>query len=394
MTYDRLLDAVTLRSEDGAIRISAEYEPIGGPGDKLFPPTAKLRASDAAGYLVEPRYVNGERVEVVCLDQPQSQANRCELALAEAIRDGSVYLPHLLMATESQGASVRMTNLDAPHRSRDAYFRDSEDAAGTKFDDTETGLALRQANAGDLSAYLRQAPSDLVFGTWDSHRKRRIQTKIARAYTSYMFGVAPLKGVRAAGRVDTLNLPGDTVQVTEGGWSPIEGTKAPKGAKTAKMSELGHGMIPPTEGLGGVSVQAVHRTATVSLAQFATLRFGGADAQYTAAARALLASIALLGDRLAFAAPALRLRSGCDLVLVSEQVQWVQRGTAGRPSQEVLELSTPEQALALFAYARKRAQAAGVEWAEEPVVVKPTASLQQAIDRSYASNGAGAAESE
>ncbi|CAM5296295.1 hypothetical protein GCM10010329_82060 [Streptomyces spiroverticillatus] len=392
--WDRLVEAVSLRSEDGGIGVTAEYEPLGGPGDTVFPPTVKLTASDAPRYLVGPRYEDGVGVQAVCLDQPQSQANRCEHALGQALRDGMAYLPHLLMTTESHGVAVRMTNMDAPHRSRDAYFRDSEDETGTKFDDTPTGLALRQANEADLSAYLRQAPTDLVYGAWDSHRKRRIQTKIAKAYISRMYGVAPLAGVRAAGRFDALNLPGDTVLVTDGGWAPIEGAKAPKGVATAKMSALGHGMIPPTEGLGGVSVRSIHRKATVSVAQFANLHFGGADASYTTAARVLLASIALLGDRLAFARSALRLRSGCDLVLVSEQVHWVKRGTSGSAKQDVLELSTPEQALALFAYARKQAQAAGVEWAEEPMVVKPNASLQKAIDRSFEFRGAGTAESE
>lgn len=157
-----------------------------------------------------------------------------------------------------------MTNLDAPHRSRDAYFRDAEDCAGTAFDRTEPGRALSQASPEDWSSYLRLVPSDLAYGVWDSHRKRRIQVKIPRAYKSAMIGIEPLVGVRGAGRVDPLNLAGDTVKVSESGWAPIEGTKAPKGAKTARMSELGHGMIPPSEGLGGVSVRSVRREATHS----------------------------------------------------------------------------------------------------------------------------------
>ncbi|WP_209446335.1 type I-U CRISPR-associated RAMP protein Csb1/Cas7u [Streptomyces sp. MZ04] len=392
--YERLLAAANLESADGAIRITAEYEPIGGPGSTVFPPTVKTKASDAAGYLVGPRYVDGERVDVVWLDQPQSQANRCEQALREAIDAGAVYLPHLLMATEAAGVPVRMTNLDAPHRSRDAYFRDSEDAAGTKFDETEAGEALRQASATDWSAYLRLVPTDLVYGAWDSHRKRRIQVKIPRAYTSSMIGVAPLMGVRGAGRVDALNLAGDTVTISDSGWSPLEGAKAPKGAKTAKMSELGHGMIPPSEGLGGVSVKTVSREATLAMAQFATLRFGAVSPELTAAARALVAAVALLGDRLAFAAPALRLRSGCDLVMVSERVQWVGRGHDGRPQEEALAVSTPQEALALFEIALERARAAGLDWAVEPVVVKPNASLQQAIENSYKTHGVGEAEGE
>lgn len=47
------------------------------------------------------------------------------------------------------------------------------------------------------------------------------------------------------------------------------------------------------------------------------------------ASRALLAAMALWGDRLAFAAPALRLWSGGDLVVVLEPLVWVGRGHGG-----------------------------------------------------------------
>ncbi|MEU5002087.1 type I-U CRISPR-associated RAMP protein Csb1/Cas7u [Streptomyces sp. NPDC021622] len=393
--YERLLAAANLRSTDGAIRVTAEYEPLGGPGTPLFPPTAKIKETDAAGYLIEPRYVDGEQVDVVLLDQRQSQANRCESALGEAMGRCELFLPHLALETESVGgARVRLTSMEAPHRSRDAYFRDAVDADGVAFDKTEVGLALRDASATDVSAYLRLVPSDLAYGVWDSHRKRRIQVKIPRAYASEMIGVSPLVGVRAAGRVDRLNLAGDTVEVTDGGWAPPAGDKPAKGAKTAKMSELGHGMIPPSEGLGGVSVTAVQRSATLSLAQLASLRFGDISEELAAAGRALVAAIALLGDRLAFASPALRLRSGCDLLLVSERVEWVQRGRDGRPGVEPLEVSTPQEALELFRVALVRAREAGLQWAEEPVVVRPNASLQQAIDKSFVIAGIGEAESE
>ncbi|PNE43533.1 type I-G CRISPR-associated RAMP protein Csb1/Cas7g [Streptomyces noursei] len=392
--YQRLRAAANLQSTDGAVRIVAEYEPAGGPGTTVFPPTVKVSGTDAAGYLREARYVDGKQVEVVWLDQPQSQANRCEVALVDAVRRGDVSLPRLEMRTESLSMPVQVSNLEAPHRSRDAYFRDSVGANGEAFDATPAGKALRDARAGDYSAYLRLVPSDLVYGIWDSHRKRRIAVKVARAYTSSIVGVAPLVGVRAAGRLDELNLAGDTVQVTADGWKSLEGAKAPKGAKTARMSKIGHGMIPPSESIGGVSVTAVRRTATVSMAQLASLRFGAMSEELVQASRTLLAAMALLGDRLAFAAPALRLRSGCDLVMVSERLEWVGRGRERRPVSEPLELSGPREALELFSFALERAVAAGLEWADEPVVVRPNESLQKAINTSFEVDGIGEAEGE
>ncbi len=166
--YDTLLAAVSARSNDGAIRIRAVYEPTGGPGARIFPPTVKTKATDAAGYLTEPRYVDGEAVTVVLLDQRQSQANRCEQALLDAVRRQDLFIPHLELTTEAEGMPVRITSLEAPHRSRDAYFRDAQDPDGMAFDKTEPGTALRQASSADLRVYLRLVPSDLVYGVWDS----------------------------------------------------------------------------------------------------------------------------------------------------------------------------------------------------------------------------------
>lgn len=393
--YDRLSAAASLRSGDGAVRVSAEYEPVAGVGTPVFPPTVQLAETNAAGYLREERWIGGERTSVVLLDQRQSQANRCETALLAASERGEVSLPHLVLVTEAEGTAVRVTSLEAPHRSRDAYFRDSVDDQGRAFDETEPGAALRSAGATDVGAYLRWVPSDLVYGVWDSHRKRRIQVKVPRAYTSEMVGVDPLDSVRGAGRVDPLNLTGETVRLTDdGGWASLDGEKAPKGAKTAKTSALGHGMIPASEGIGGVTVRAVRRSATVSMAQLAALRFGEASDEFAAAGRALLAALALLGDRLAFAAPAIRLRSGCDLVLVAERLEWVMRGRDGAPVCEPLEVTTPAEALELFGIALERARAAGLEWPAEPFVVRPNDELQKAIAKSFVLAGAGTVEGE
>jgi CRISPR-associated protein Csb1 len=394
-TYERLLAAASLRSADGAVRVAAEYEPLAGTGTPVFPPTVQLAATDTAGYLREERWIGDERTTVVLLDQRQSQANRCETALLAASERGEVFVPHLALVTEAEGTAVRVTSLEAPHRSRDAYFRDSVDDRGRAFDETEPGAALRSAGTTDMGAYLRWVPSDLVYGVWDSHRKRRIQVKVPRSYTSEMVGVDPLNSVRGAGRVDPLNLTGETVRLTDdGGWASLDGEKAPKGAKTAKTSALGHGMIPASEGIGGVTVRSVQRSATVSMAQLAALRFGAVSEEFAAAGRALLAALALLGDRLAFAAPAIRLRSGCDLVLVSERLEWVMRGLDGSPVCEPLDVATPAQALELFGIALDRARAVGLEWPAEPFVVHPNDELQKAIAKSFVLAGAGSVEGE
>ncbi|MGW3228752.1 type I-G CRISPR-associated RAMP protein Csb1/Cas7g [Kitasatospora sp. NPDC001095] len=395
--YERLAEAASGLSADGAIRVVAQYEPVAGVGAPVAPPTVKVKQKegDGPGQLFEDRWVGGEAVKVVLLDQRQSQANRCETALLEAVDQGDAVVPHLALHVTAEGRALRMTNLDAPHRSRDAYFRDAVDEAGVKFDETDTGQALRETGTGDVRAFLESAPSDLVFGIWDSHRKRRVQLKVPRTYTSEMVGLDPLSGKRAAGRFDKWNFPGDNVELTADGWKPVDGTgkKGGKG-KALKVSAVGHGMIPPVEGMGGVTVRAIERNATLALAGLRALRFGDAPKEYVRAARALLAALALLGDRLAFAAPAVRLRSGCDLLLVSERIEWVGRGREGVAVTEPLELDTAAQALELFEFARSRAEEAGLKWSKEPVRLRPNAQVQQAIERSFRLEGIGEAEGE
>ena len=67
-----------------AFRCVTDYQPVGGPGDKVFPPTyegGKVRHGGTH------RCCYGERQrQCVLLDSVQSQANRMELALLEAHR--------------------------------------------------------------------------------------------------------------------------------------------------------------------------------------------------------------------------------------------------------------------------------------------------------------------
>ena len=90
MTKKLYLDDIkeALSGTAAAFRSITEYQPAGGPGDKVFPPTY-----EGGRYAVEKRYINGEEVPCVLLDSVQSQANRMELALLEEWESGSVPLP-------------------------------------------------------------------------------------------------------------------------------------------------------------------------------------------------------------------------------------------------------------------------------------------------------------
>lgn len=371
--FDRLERATILESEDAAIRIHAEYAPQAGRTTKVFPPT--YLPADGTKYHFEERWEGDERVTVVMLDSIQSQANRAERALLDEA--ASLGLPQILLEAELADRTVRISNLDAPHRSRDAYFLDSE-VDGIPFDQTPVGQALRSVTADDATSALRYAPFDLVYGVWDSHRGQRVPVKFPRNYTSEMLGWHAVAGKRAATKGDQLNLPGNSAVSTKE-WRPSMTSGQRKKAQV-ELNELGHGMIPgqPDAEAGGVSARSITRGAVLSLTGLARLHFPVADGDATSVGRAALAAIALLGDRLAFARAGLNLRSGSDLVLVSDQMEWVQTGGVTEP----LELSAAE-ARELLSMASERLASAGIAWSAEPVLVQPSGRLRKVIEETF-----------
>ncbi len=378
---ERLGNAVTLESGDAAIRIRASYEPQAGQGTKVFPASyIPNRAGER--YHFEKRWdEDGEAAEVVLLDSVQSEASRAEGALAR-VRD-KIGLP--VIATEvsipdpDSGTErhVTITSLDAPHRSRDAYFLDST-LDGDKFDKSVIGKALLGGSETNATPYLQHAPADLIYGVWDSHRGKRMPTKFARAYSSEIVGWHPLKGKKGATKTDPLALKGQS-QVPLAEWRPDLETNNKKKDAKEKLSELGHGMIPVAaeEATGGVSVRSITRLGVVSLTSFARYGFGD-NAELERAGRVALAALALLGDRLAFANAGLHLRSGSDLVMTSETLEWV----GARGATESFEL-TVDEAFVLLEESKTGLTAAGLSWDPEPVLLEPAPHLQQAIEQTY-----------
>src|SRR5438067_1189906 len=90
LTFNRLQEAVA--GNAAAFRCRRRLQPAGGEGDKVFPPTFA-----GAVYAVEKRRLPGRSEAVTCvlLDSVQSQANRMELALQEALEAGQIRIPVL-----------------------------------------------------------------------------------------------------------------------------------------------------------------------------------------------------------------------------------------------------------------------------------------------------------
>jgi CRISPR-associated protein Csb1 len=270
---------------------------------------------------------------------------------------------------------VRLTSLEMPHRYADAYLRDSE-VDGKSLDASEIGKPFRLASLDDATALFEREPYSIIYGAWDSHRKGR-QAKFPRVYQSTTIGFDPEVGVRKGGRLDPLNLTGLIDKTTTGG----DWTFTPDGEKTKgnRLSEIGHGNALDSGGAHGwVTISGGRRMAEVSFAALERVRFGAADDETSARARAALAALALLGDRLAFAKPSWFFRSGCDLVPVRETLAWERAG--GELEEFLLDRRA---AIALFQHAVEEAKKAGMEMAADVVTLTPRKGLRDAIEHAY-----------
>ena len=200
LTLEKLREAVSGKA--AAFRCVTEYQPAGGPGDKVFPPTY-----EGGRYATETRLIDGEQVPCVLIDSVQSQANRMELALLEAVREGRIELPIIESRFEDPSLlkPFVVTSLEAPHRVADAIFRDStveEEGRQVMFRKSEKGKILDNAdvrNAGGLSESVRPL---LCSGYGIRPAPGADWGEGAKAVVSEMVGIDAYPGVRTSSRID------------------------------------------------------------------------------------------------------------------------------------------------------------------------------------------------
>ena len=114
-------------ADDAALRRRQMLQPVGGKGDKIFPPTYPGEGRNAPPqHVYERRRLNGSDTWCVLIDSVQSQANRLEECLLDAIHDGTP-IPYLTVDFSDAGFEglAEITSLEAPHRIYDAILRDS-----------------------------------------------------------------------------------------------------------------------------------------------------------------------------------------------------------------------------------------------------------------------------
>ena len=399
------LDLQTLTEAVGgsaaAFRCVTDYQPVGGPGDKVFPPTYS-----GGKYATEER-VNpdtGELRQCVLLDSVQSQANRMELALLEAHRAGVVQLPLLVTRFDQENLLKKfsVTSLEAPHRIADALFRDSRvDDEGEIFPKSKQGLILGEAGIRNATGLFGLCPTSLVFGLWHSTGPRGgLGAKFQRALVSEVVGYDAVPGKNTSSRIDPAEIRREAGTLYERKadsdkeplWTLNEKQGEKKLKRTGRPSEANHGNIPPdytyakdpngqfmydtvidADGrerrepciVGGFTISKATQTTTLSLAVLRRLRFplnGAVDSkpEVDLTARTTLAALGLAAGTLARSD--VDLRSRCHLFAQHEPV-WELLDRPGA-SPERFDLD-PDDALDLLRTATDKAKNVGLPWEGE-----------------------------
>lgn len=407
-------------AEHAAIRRRQRLQPVGGPGDKIFPPT--YPPSDAMKrhlgekkapprHIFECRQLNGVKVNCALVDSVQSQANRLEECLLQAVAE-EVPIPHVAVDFSGTGLDgiTRITSLDAPHRVYDAILRDSL-LDGQPFMESAVGNRLAKVKADDATALLEVSPTALLFGAWHSTGEGGgLGAKFARCLVSEIIAVdVPAIAVpvsdrrneeevqtaaqRAGSRIDPLGIS-KNINIyhcanNEKDWTIFEEEAArdkngkprlytrKKGDNAGKASVINHGNIAPSVQPLGVTCKYAEHTFVLSFAALRRLRFGGGARD--AAGRTLLAALGLMALR-EQDARGYALRSRCDLVCDSQAP--LELVSADGRSQPV-EIDRAA-ARALYQTAFERAQQAGFALSADPLRLVPQDKLVEIVRRSQA----------
>ncbi len=393
-TLEQLRTAV---GKDAAIRRVQRLQPVGGSGDKIFPPTYPgERNNDPPRHVFETRRIDGKNVLCVLIDSVQSQANRLEEALKVA-RNSSLIFP--LIAVDFAGTAVadigQITTLDAPHRVFDAIMRDFE-LGGIRFKDTKEGKSLVEAKPQNARAVYDLSPAALVFGAWNSTGEGGgIGAKFPRCVVSEIIGVGVAteshvnartgevsdrpSGQRTGSRIDPLGIRSGVAvyRLPNGDWSLD--APADKNAKNApkqlRPSEINHSNIAPSVTQLGVSVDYACHNFVLSFAALRRLRFAGSSNAHSPADLAAQTALAALSLAAVTAQDVngYFLRSRCDLVPeanASRSFEIVHANGQADP----IDLDF-DGASRLLKEAVGAANSAGIAWKSEDLLLKPQEKL-------------------
>jgi len=355
-----------------------ELAAAGGEHASVAPAKFAGKSKGENLYAYEQRFVDGELRQVVLIDSKQSQLNRMEAAVLQAIKDGVEplsKLPRIELHYGRNGEAKVFSDLQLPHRAFDGHIR-----AGTIDGEPATEnvayKAARNASPANARPLMDLSMVTPVFGGWDASRATN-QGRWRSLLVGEIIGVcANAETAKKGGaRVDPVGM---SVELSDEVFKELLDAQrselSPKkyealrkdGKKTHSASPLGVGGIPPSLGdLAGVACERIIRTHVLSFSALRQIRFGSGVAEADVACRALMAAFAL--NALARSDSELCLRANCDLKEKGETLV-----TLDRPQgkQDILEPLSIEDADALLSEALHHAQkVANVEWTGRPLVV-------------------------
>lgn len=350
-----------------------ELAPAAGPHASIAPAKFASARGSMGAYAYEKRYLDGELAQAVLIDSKQSQLNRAEDALRQAIHDGHPVLsrlPRITVTYDRDGVVEEWSDLDLPHRAFDGHIR-AGTIDGTAVTQLPAYRDIRNASPTNARALLDASPVSVVFGSWDSSRATK-QGRWRSVLVGEILGFChdtetPAKGGARTDPVGMqIQLSGKALkdladrQRTELSAKLYDRVtkEAARAAKPISASNLGLGGIPPTlEALAGVACHRIVRAHVLNFAALRQIRFdAGPDGD--AACRALLAALAL--NALARSDAELVLRANCDLVETSPtEVLLDQRG-GNTLAEDPLTIAAADDLLA--AALTHAESAAGVTW--------------------------------
>jgi len=384
MTLQELSNAIS--GPAAAFRCRTRLQPAGGVGDKVFPPTYA-----GAVYATEKRQVLEEdgtlaTKDCVLLDSVQSQANRMEDALQQAMDNGETLkaCPIPVLSVDFTGLGLldevgRVTSLEAPHRAADAILRDSL-LDGVPFRKSDKGKLLDAASLQNATPLYQLCPTALVFGIWDSTGpKGGLGAKFQRAIVSEIIGVNAQIGKRTSSRIDPLGMraAAKVVKKTDGSYE-LAAEKAKDGVSP---SEVNHGNIPPDIKDGGATIDYAEQVTVLSLPALRRLRFpvdGITTVPRDNAGRTVLAALALTAAALA-AESGFDLRSRC-LLWPEGPLTWELMQTPGKTPEKIT--LTSANAIMMLTEAIKAAEKEGLVWFGETIKLIPAPNLIALLKRS------------
>lgn len=375
ITLDLLTEA-SLPGGASCLTSVTELEPAAGPHASVAPAKfASSRQGDNKGeYAYEKRYLDGAPSQAVIIDSKQSQLNRCEAALAQAVADGHPVLskmPRIEVTYHRGGSDEVYSDLTLPHRIFDGHIR-AGTVDGMPVTQIPAYRAVRNATPANARAVLDASPVSLAFGSWDSSRSAR-QGRWRSALVGEIIGFCAdsQPALRGGARVDPVGMQ---VRLSEAELKALAdaqhaelSAKNYKNAVTAKPKEkgeaisasmLGLGGIPPTlDALAGVACGRIIRSHVLSFATLRQMRFG-AGPEGDAACRTLLAALAL--DALARSDDELYLRANCDMRECGPARVDIDRRAGGRLALDALTIAEADELLA--AALERAGRQAGVTW--------------------------------